>query len=159
MEIFRPIASRDDGQIAALIRRSLSQRGLDLPGTAYFDPHLDRFSDHYAHATEGAYFVLVDERDQVLGGVGFDRYSGFPACAELQKLYLEKAHWGKGLGRKMLEYAIDQAKERGYERMYLETHTALTEAMRLYEKLGFRFIEKPAGVLHTAMDRFAIKEL
>lgn len=159
MYAIRPIVPKDDPQIAALIRKSLSQRGLDLPGTAYFDPHLDQFSDHYSHATEGAYFVLVDERDRVLGGVGFDRYPGFPACAELQKLYLEKAHWGKGLGRKILEYAIAQAKERGYERMYLETHTALTEALRLYEKLGFTFIEKPSGVLHTTMDRFAIKEL
>lgn len=155
----RPIAPRDDGAVAALIRRSLEERGLALPGTAYTDPYLDHFSDYYAQDSERRYFVLVDAEGTVLGGAGFGRFEGFPDCAELQKLYLTDSLHGRGLGRRLLEYTMERAGELGFRRMYLETHTALTEAMGLYEALGFRFIEKPDGVLHTTMNRFGIKEL
>ena len=31
--------------------------------------------------------------------------------------------------------------------------------MKLYEKMGFRQIEKPAAVVHGTMDHFYLKEL
>lgn len=69
----------------------------------------------------------------------------------------------------MLHYrtitAADDAPGRGlgqrdrYAQLYLETHSNLTTAMRLYEKLGFQEIEKPSTVLHGTMDHFYQKRL
>ena len=43
--------------------------------------------------------------------------------------------------------------------MYLETHDNLAAAIHVYEKCGYKEIEKPAGVVHATMNRFFIKEL
>ena len=47
---------------------------------------------------------------------------------------------GLGIGRKILEYAIAQAKKLGAERLYLETNRNLANAIHLYESVGFRHV-------------------
>lgn len=59
----------------------------------------------------------------------------------------------------MMRLAEDWAREADYEQLYLETHSNLTTAMRLYEKLGFQEIEKPSTVLHGTMDHFYRKRV
>ena len=94
----------------------------------------------------------------MLGGVGYAEFDGFPNCAELQKLYLTDAAKGHGTGQTLMEFVIDAAHQAGYRTLYLETHTNLDAAVHLYEKLGFRQINKPACVRHSAMNCFFIKE-
>ena len=53
-------------------------------------------------------------------------------------MYLVRAERGKGLGRILLEHAIKRAADLGFDRMVLETASALREAVSLYEKRGFR---------------------
>ena len=48
--IIRAIEPRDDAAMAAIVRRSLEAHGLNVPGTAYFDPELDHLSAHYVAA-------------------------------------------------------------------------------------------------------------
>lgn len=154
----RPIQPTDDPLIAAIIRANLEAYRLDIPGTAYFDPELDHLSRYYgADPARRAYFILED--GAVLGGVGVAEFSGPDACAELQKLYLADGLKGRGLGRRLLETAEDAARTLGYRRLYLETHSALVPALRLYEAAGFTRIAQPETVLHTTMDRFYLKEL
>lgn len=156
----RPIRKTDDAALAAIIRKNLEAYHLNLPGTVYFDPELDHLSRFYGKNAESrAYFVLTDSAGQVIGGAGFAEFSGFPNCAEIQKLYLTDDAKGQGLGRDLLETAELYAEVMGYERLYLETHTALKEAIRLYQKMGYRQIPKPEGVVHSTMNRFYLKEL
>ena len=156
----RPIRKTDDAALAAIIRKNLEAYHLNLPGTVYFDPELDHLSRFYGKNAKGrAYFVLTDSTGQVIGGVGFSEFGGFPNCAEIQKLYLTDDAKGQGLGRDLLETAELYAEVMGYERLYLETHTALKEAIQLYQKMGYRQIPKPEGVVHSTMNRFYMKEL
>ena len=46
-----------------------------------------------------------------------------------------------------------------YQNLYLETHTNLEVARKLYERLGFAEIERPASVCHGTMDHFYLKKL
>ena len=156
----RRITAADDAAMAAIVRTNLESYHLNVPGTAYFDPELAHLSRFYAEKPdERAYFVAEDGAGQVLGGAGFAEFSGFPACAELQKLYLSDAAKGKGLGRRLLETVEERARQAGYRLLYLETHSALKSAIRLYEKAGFRAIGKPPCVFHSTMDLFYTKEL
>ncbi len=66
---------------------------------------------------------------------------------------------GKGLGRILMQTAENFAKDRNYKKLYLETHSSLKAAIRLYEKLGFKETNRPEFVLHSTMDRFYLKEL
>lgn len=156
----RPITERDDKKIAAIVRMNLKQYHLDIPGTAYYDPELEHLSWYYADKpAKRAYYILEDEKGRILGGVGFAEFEAIPDCAEIQKLYLVNETKGKGLGRKLLETAEEGAREKGYQRLYLETHSALVEAISLYEKMGYETMAKPDFVFHTTMDRFYWKQL
>lgn len=157
---YRKLNSTDDIQIAKIIRTNLEQHHLDVPGTVYFDPELDHLSVFYGEKPEKrVYFVVLDEENQVIGGVGIAEFGGIPNCAELQKLYLDDSAKGKGYSKEMVHLAEGWARSAGYQNLYLETHTNFSVARKLYEKLGFRRIERPSAVQHGTMDHFYLKVL
>ncbi|MEY8755843.1 N-acetyltransferase family protein [Peribacillus frigoritolerans] len=45
---------------------------------------------------------------------------------------------GKGIGSKLIQYAIDRAKKRGCHIIQLTTDKKREEALRFYERLGFK---------------------
>ena len=157
---YKTISPQYDTAVAELVRRNLKAHQLDIPGTVYFDKNLYHLSEFYqAEPGKRIYYVLVDESDSVLGGVGLAEFEGIEDCAELQKLYLDDRVKGRGLGYDLIEKAETTARTLGYKRMYLETHNYLKTAIHLYEKCGYREIERPESVVHSTMNRFFLKEL
>ncbi len=156
----RPIIPSDDPKIAAIIRSNLEEFHLDIPGTAYFDPELNCLSRYYdAEPDKRAYFIALDDRENVIGGVGIAEFTGFAHCAEVQKLYLANTAKGHGYSKLLMGTVEDFARKAGYHSLYLETHANLGAAICLYERLGYERIEKPAAVVHSMMDYFYIKKL
>lgn len=155
----KEITPRHNSAMARIVRNNLKNHGLDIPGTAYFDASLDNLCEFYEQTAGRGYYVLTDENDNVLGGVGFAEFEGFDSCAEVQKLYLDDSVKGKGFSYKMMEYVENKMAEAGYKLSYLETHSNLKIAIYLYEKIGYEKIEKPEDVAHGAMDSFYIKKL
>ncbi len=157
---YRKIESADNAAIAKIIRTNLEKFHLDIPGTAYFDPELDHLSDFYdGDPKKRAYFIALDEAENIIGGVGVAEFDGLADCAELQKLYLSDAVKGKGYGKDLMHIAEEAARALGYKKLYLETHTVLAVACKLYEKLGFQSVPKPCPTEHETMNRFYLKEL
>lgn len=60
--------------------------------------------------------------------------------AELKSMKASDAFVGKGVGRALLAHLLEQAKQRGYTRISLETGTmdAFLPARTLYESVGFK---------------------
>lgn len=156
---YRIIEPKDDLILAEIIRGNLKAHKLDIPGTVYFDDDLNHLSDYYLASPKRTYFIALDEHDNIIGGIGLAELDFMPDTAELQKLYLVDAAKGHGLSYKLIELLEDTAKNKGYKRMYLETHSNLETALHVYEKSGFKPIEKPKEVVHSAMNRFYLKEL
>ena len=157
---YRKITPADDAALAKIIRTNLERLHLNVTGTVYFDPELDHLSTFYTQNTQKrVYFIALDEAERVIGGIGVTEFAGLPDCAELQKLYLDDSAKGRGYGRALMKIAEDWARSAGYRQLYLETHSNLTAAMRLYEKLDFRRIERPQAVVHSTMDHFYLKAL
>ena len=149
-----------DLELAELIRGNLKKHKLDIPGTVYFDDNLNHLSDFYlADKDRRYYFVAIDDGGKLVGGIGLAEFEFFEDCCELQKLYLADEVKGAGFSYKLIAMIENKARELGYKRMYLETHDNLAAAIHVYEKCGFKEIEKPAGVVHATMNRFFIKEL
>ncbi|MBQ6025789.1 MAG: GNAT family N-acetyltransferase [Lachnospiraceae bacterium] len=149
-----------DLALADLIRVNLKNHSLDIPGTVYFDENLNHLSDYYLSEPDRRYYyVVTDDNDKLIGGIGLAEFGFFEDCCELQKLYLDDRVKGAGLSYKLISLIEDKAKELGYKYMYLETHDNLAAAIHVYEKAGYREIEKPEGVVHATMNRFFIKDI
>ena len=156
--LIRAMETQDDAAIYALIRSSLKAVGLDIPGTAYFDPQLSHLTQYYAQRDDIGYWV-ADENGEVIGGVGIGSVAGAPEVCELQKLYVDARYRGYGYGSRLLDTALAFAAQH-YRQCYLETHTKLEAARALYAKHGFVFMDHPLpGGEHSAMDCWAIKNL
>ncbi|MBD7985736.1 GNAT family N-acetyltransferase [Sporosarcina sp. Sa2YVA2] len=156
--IIREIQPKDNEAIKKVIQRSLEKLGLNVPGTAYFDPQLSDLYTYYANLKHAKYWI-VEMENTVVGGIGIAPFDKEHAICELQKLYLAETVKGIGLGGKLVEVALSFAEEH-YEQCYLETMHELKTACILYEKYGFDLLNKPlSGSEHSTMDAWYIKRL
>lgn len=142
--IIRPIAKSDNEQIAAVIRKVLVDLGVPKVGTAYADTALDRMFETY-DVSKATYFV-VEEDGKIIGGAGvaqLENYDG-PVC-ELQKMYFLDEARGKGIGSAMMERCMQEGRNFGFEKCYLETMPYMKAAQKLYTRTGFEYIDGPMG--------------
>ena len=158
MEI-RFIKPTDNAALAQVIRTVLVDLGVPKVGTAYADKALDSMYENY-QSEKHAYFV-VEDQGVILGGAGvapLQDYQG-PVC-ELQKMYFLSEIRGKGMGRKMIEKCIEQAKIFGFEQCYLETMPYMEAAQKLYLNTGFIYIDHSMGDTgHSSCPIWMIKPL
>lgn len=155
----RPIRKSDNVKLASVMRRSLEEYGEAKPGTVYTDPTTDALYELFQKEKSFYYVATCD--NEVIGGCGIYPTKGLPkGYGELVKLYLSGEHRGKGLGKKLMEKCMDEAKEHGYLYLYLESIPALNDAVHLYEKVGFEKIDQRLGDSgHFSCDLWMVKEL
>lgn len=60
-----------------------------------------------------------------------------PGIAEIKRVYLRQAARGAGLGRRLMEDLIGICRDRGFEKILMDTGNKLTAANALYRDLGF----------------------
>jgi putative acetyltransferase len=140
----RKIKPSDDAALAEIIRTSLEEFGANKPGTVYYDTSTDHLSTLF-EATHSVYYVAV-ENGQLLGGVGLFPTEGLPPdTVELVKMYLSPLSRGKGLGKYLMLKIIEEAKQMGFQKVYLETMNELSKAVATYQHLGFELLSQPLG--------------
>jgi GNAT superfamily N-acetyltransferase len=66
-----------------------------------------------------------------------------PETFELGKMAVRPSHQGQGLGERLGRAVIDYARSEGAAKVYLETNSRLANAIRLYQRLGFRPADFP----------------
>jgi ribosomal protein S18 acetylase RimI-like enzyme len=57
--------------------------------------------------------------------------------AQVESVRVAKRLRGQGIGAKMMEWAIERARQRGCHLMQLTSHKSREDAHRFYERLGF----------------------
>jgi len=84
--------------------------------------------------------------DMVVGWSSLNVYNPRPAYQYVAdfSVYVEREWRGKGVGRRLLEHLIEQARALGYHKMMLSTFPFNASGLALYERMGF----SQAGVFH-----------
>ena len=110
---------------------------------------IDRYFDERAFAEElaglpGKYAppngrLLIAYQDGQAAGCVALRDLGDGIC-EMKRMFVPATFRGLGIGRALADRVIADARIAGYERMRLDTSWRQDEAMRLYERLGFKRI-------------------
>ena len=85
------------------------------------------------------FYCLLDE-EKVIGTVALKKIDKY--TVELKALYLDKSYRGQHLGSRLINVAIDEARKLGYKSIVLDSMSKYKEALRLYEKCGFKNTER-----------------
>ena len=62
---------------------------------------------------------------------------------ELSKMAVTEDYKGMRIGQKLMYASIDYAGQHNVKRLFLDSNTSLTPAIRLYQKVGFKEIPVP----------------
>lgn len=135
---FRQATNQDGPGIWTLISSVLTDYGIDACQRTT-DSDLNDIQRSYLDSG-GAFFALLND-GEVVGTVALHRESA--SVCELCRMYLDSRFRGRGLGRRLLEAALEEARARGYEEVVLETAAVLTEAISLYQSAGFQRACRP----------------
>jgi ribosomal protein S18 acetylase RimI-like enzyme len=114
-----------------------------------FDAELEGLPGKYA-PPRGALLLVPGE-----GCVGLRPIDA--RTAEMKRLYVRPAARGTGLGRRLAVAILGEARERGYQRVVLDTVAGkMDSAIALYRALGFReiapYYENPiAGAIYLEL--------
>jgi ribosomal protein S18 acetylase RimI-like enzyme len=132
MEIVPAHSHTDILAVRSLFVEYAENLGVDLCFQG-FQEELDGLPGAYA-PPDGRLLLAID-RDRAVGCVAI-RNLGEGIC-EMKRLYVKSTYRGQGLGRRLAEAVIAEARAIGYGRMRLDSLTSLTEAAGLYRSLGF----------------------
>lgn len=122
------------------------------------DDHLGKTREDYREPLPKQYFkafelidsdpnqeLIVVENDsgqEIIGTLqlSFIQYLTYQGGirAQIEAVRIREDYRGSGIGKKMLEWAIERAKERNAHLLQLTTDKKRPEAMRFYENLGFK---------------------
>ena len=140
----RTIQKEDNVQLAQIIRDTLTEFKANKPGTVYYDETTDQLFELFQKPGSIYYVALMD--DEIVGGGGIYPSDGLPnGTCELVKMYLLPEARGIGLGKKIIEECLAFAKENGYSQVYIESMPELENALKVYEKFGYKYISAPLG--------------
>lgn len=120
-------------EVCNLFREYEAFLNVDL-GFQSFEEELADLPGKYTRP--GGDLLIGLQDDKILGCVAIRKLEG--NVCEMKRLFVRPEARGTGLGIQLGREIIAIARELGYTLMRLDTLDSLTEAMQLYEKLGFQ---------------------
>jgi N-acetylglutamate synthase-like GNAT family acetyltransferase len=85
--------------------------------------------------SQGGHIFIAERGGRAVGCCALIRMPD--GAFELSKMGVAEEERGRGIGRRLLEYVVAEARRSGVKRLYLETNKKLANAIHLYESIGF----------------------
>lgn len=146
MPRIRRATSEDDLDAARrLFREYVEELDFDLD-FQNFEREMDALPGPYA-SPDGA-ILLAEGSDEPVGVVAVQPLDDEGVC-EMKRLYVRAAHRHQGVGRRLAEAIIEEARDLGYDAMRLDTVASMTAARSLYRSLDF---EERSPYYHNPLD-------
>ena len=102
------------------------------------------------------FFAAIDENGEVRGTTGFYSYTKDDKEAIwLAWFCVDPEARGKGIGKQLIEYSIDEGRKynKKYFRLYTSTDKNEAAAQHLYEKYGFKIKTQKKTLFYTKIIR------
>ena len=104
-----------------------------------FEAEMEAMPGKYAPPA-GELLLARDSNGTPVGCVGL-RPIEPQGCCEMKRLYVSPEGRGFGLGERLVDAVVKEAKRIGYREMRLDTLPSMAGAIALYRKFGFEPIE------------------
>jgi GNAT superfamily N-acetyltransferase len=91
-------------------------------------------------AAPNGFFVVATSDGEPVACGGVQRLAD--GSAEIKRMWVHDGWRGAGLGARLLRHLEDLACTRGHAVVRLDTNDTLTEAIAMYERAGYRAIER-----------------
>jgi GNAT superfamily N-acetyltransferase len=127
----RPAATEDLEEIRTMLREYAAWLEVDL-GFQNFEQELAALPGDYAPPR--GRLLIADAAGCIALRPIDDR------ICEMKRLFVRLEYRGSGLGRRLVEAIVSEARAIGYRRMRLDTMPKMDRAQGLYASLGFREI-------------------
>ncbi len=110
----------------------------DLLGAPLDPVSTKREFEIFPEGYDQLYLALINNKPVAACGVKTFK----PGICELKRLYCRPEGRGHNLGVRLTEASINGAQKAGFTHIYLDTDPKLTHAIKIYEDLGFEYIER-----------------
>jgi len=99
-------------------------------------------------------FALVE--DEAVGTVALKHHGD--GRFELTKMAETAGYQGRGIGHALLDAAIQRFEDAAGRELFLESHSSLKTALKMYAAAGFRHATHPGGSDYARSDTYMIYE-
>jgi putative acetyltransferase len=108
-------------------------------------------------ASDITVFFIAYRDGEAVGCGGLRELDG--SHAEIKRMYVRPAHRGTGVSTAILARLEQEGRQRGYDRLVLETGVEQPDAMRFYEREGYTSIPPFGYYVDSAISRCYAKSL
>ncbi|GKU83581.1 helix-turn-helix domain-containing GNAT family N-acetyltransferase [Niallia sp. NCCP-28] len=137
--IIRPFQPGDAGYVAHL-HGKLYEKTYQFG--QIFEYYVMKGLSEFLIDTEGGELWIAEVNGESVGSIAITKSSD--TAAQLRWFILDENYQGMGIGKKLIETALQFCKEQNYQHVYLWTVSILEAARYLYQKFNFiRTEEKP----------------
>jgi GNAT superfamily N-acetyltransferase len=146
------LAREDEVETLRQIERSAAQAFRLIEAFSWLSVGEVQGADmHFALIEAGTNWVAVDGDDHPLGFLSAEIAGRQLHICEIS---VDHLHQGFGLGRKLIDYAVDAATRLGLDAVTLTTFRTIPWNCPFYERLGFRVLgeEELSPRLHDLLD-------
>jgi len=131
--VVRRAEAPDRAAVGRELAAYLAHIGEALDGGG-LDHDIAHWEKQYTGAS-GALLLVQDEAGEIVGTAGVRRLG--PGLGEIKRMWIRPACQGLGLGRRLLERCVAEAKSLGFRRLRLDTERRMDAALHLYRSCGF----------------------
>ena len=131
--VIRRVEARDREAVARELAAYLAHIGedFDAEGLDHDIAHWDVEYD----GTAGVLLVVESPAGEVVGTAGVRRLE--PRVGEIKRMWVRPSSQGLGLGRRLIDRCLDEARALGFRVIRLDTERRMEAALHLYRSRGF----------------------
>ena len=130
---------RVEGMLTGLLEEYTERYGADGAARELTRYPVDEFASPHGRV------VLAEIDGEIVAGGAIRPYykdrTKMPEKAEFKRIWTSSRHRRKGLARKIMAALEETARDLGYTRVVLFTGPSQPEAVALYERIGYRWVD------------------